>query len=179
LGLMYCTEGGLTMIDLIDYFGSNFIIYVMGGLEAAAISWVYGLENFCDDIEFMLKKPVGWYFKICWAFVTPIGLAAIFIYAMVTQELNYPDAHLISGWLLAALALVLVPALALHTILTRQILILPNTIYYQYSILLHGLKAALKPEMEWGPVDPVIRKEWEADKAQRARMQRGGIFKRS
>jgi solute carrier family 6 amino acid transporter-like protein 5/7/9/14 len=94
-GLMYCTEGGLTLIDLIDYFGSNFIIYVMGGLEAGALAWMYGLNRFCGDIEFMMPhRKVGWYWKICWAGVIPVGLAAIFIYAMVTQELVYPTVRL-------------------------------------------------------------------------------------
>ncbi|XP_035700580.1 sodium-dependent nutrient amino acid transporter 1 [Folsomia candida] len=148
-GLMYCTEGGLTMIDLIDYFGSNFIIYVMGGLECAAIAWVYGLQRFCNDIEFMLERPVGWYWKICWGFVTPVGLAIIFVYAMVTQELKYPTAHLVAGWSLAAVALSLVPAFMLHTVYTR----LPDGF----------LERMIRPKKEWGPLDNKIRLEWLAN----------------
>ena len=39
-------QGGQFMLELVDHFGANFVIYVMATLEVMAIAWVYGLENF-------------------------------------------------------------------------------------------------------------------------------------
>lgn len=36
--------------------------------------------NFCRDIEFMLKRKTGLYWKFCWAILIPVMLAFIFIY---------------------------------------------------------------------------------------------------
>ena len=71
----------------------------MAMVEAFAMSWAYGVNNFCRDIEFMSLheedskgnkkmqiRTVGWYWKICWPFLVPFGLLVIFVYAMVTEE---------------------------------------------------------------------------------------------
>jgi len=52
----------------------------------AAISWVYGLNNFCRDLEFMNGYKVGWYWKICWGFFIPVGLFVVFVYTLITQD---------------------------------------------------------------------------------------------
>lgn len=49
-GLIYVTPGGQFMLTLVDYFGANFVIYVMAIVEVAAVSWVYGLNNVCQVI---------------------------------------------------------------------------------------------------------------------------------
>lgn len=64
--LFYCVQGGNFMVDLVNEFGANFVIYVIAMLEVGAVSWVYGLSNFCNDIEFMLNRKVGWYWRVCW-----------------------------------------------------------------------------------------------------------------
>ncbi|ODM93586.1 Sodium-dependent nutrient amino acid transporter 1 [Orchesella cincta] len=64
VGLMYVTEGGMLMLDLVDNYGASFIIYVMAMVECGAISYVYGLSNICDDIEFMLGRHVGIYWRV-------------------------------------------------------------------------------------------------------------------
>lgn len=54
------------MLTLVDHFGANFVIYVMAIVEVAAVAWVYGLTNFCRDVEFMLGIKLGFYWKFCW-----------------------------------------------------------------------------------------------------------------
>lgn len=66
-------------------FNRRFIIYVMVVLETAGISYVYGLSNFCHDIEFMIGRKVGIYWKICWGLVLPLGLFGILLYYLITE----------------------------------------------------------------------------------------------
>jgi solute carrier family 6 amino acid transporter-like protein 5/7/9/14 len=74
------------MLTLVDYFGANFVIYIMAMLEIIGVAWIYGLNNFCKDIEFMLDIKIGWYWRICWGFFIPVSLIGILIYALATSE---------------------------------------------------------------------------------------------
>ena len=92
IGLMYITPGGLLMLNLVDNFAANFVIYIAATIEVTAISYVYGLKNLCRDIEFMLNRKVGLYFRICWGFIIPIGLPAILLYWAATYKSPIPTA---------------------------------------------------------------------------------------
>jgi solute carrier family 6 amino acid transporter-like protein 5/7/9/14 len=74
------------MLDLVDKFGANFVIYVMAMVEVGAIAWIYGLNNLLDDIEFMSGRRPGWYWKACWGFVIPVGLFVILVYSRITES---------------------------------------------------------------------------------------------
>lgn len=51
-GLIYTTPGGLYVLDVIDFFGGGFIIFVLGIVEIIAISWIYGkLRNVHDYMK--------------------------------------------------------------------------------------------------------------------------------
>ncbi|CAL8100043.1 unnamed protein product [Orchesella dallaii] len=110
VGLLYLTEGGMLMLDLIDHYGSGFIIYVMVILECGGICYVYGLSNLCHDIEFMLQRKVGVYWRLCWGFIIPVGLLANLLYYLISEPeyqsgpIPYPKIATICGWLLTAFA---------------------------------------------------------------------------
>jgi len=45
LGLVYVTPGGQFVLDIVDYFGGGFIMFVIALLEIVAVSWIYGNER--------------------------------------------------------------------------------------------------------------------------------------
>ncbi|CAL8121340.1 unnamed protein product [Orchesella dallaii] len=167
-GLMYLTEGGMLLLDLVDHFGASFIIYVMVMFECAGIAWVYGLSNICDDIEFMLGRRVGIYWRICWGLVIPVGLFGILLYYLITEPefqsgpLPYPKVATICGWLLTGFAAALIPAWAIHAVATRK-----------KGSIKEKIIEASKPTHRWGPQRRKQRSEWQAfraeKKAQRSR----------
>ena len=120
-----------------------------------AIAWVYGLSNLCRDIEFMLNRKVGFYWKFCWAFVVPVGLSVILTYSLATAKPLTHDGHsfptiaIICGWILAAMALLLIPICAIHTIMTRR-----------SDGIWEKIKESFRPTADWGPSDPQIYAEW-------------------
>lgn len=85
-GLIYVTPGGQFMLTLVDYFGANFVVYVMAILEVVGVSWAYGLNNICRDIEFMLGIKLSIYWKFCWGFFIPVGLTVILAYSLITSD---------------------------------------------------------------------------------------------
>lgn len=53
-----------------------------------------GLQNLCDDIEFMCNKKVSLYWRLCWYFFTPVMMIVIFIYSMVTiKPIKYSELY--------------------------------------------------------------------------------------
>lgn len=90
LGLVYVTPGGQFILTMVDHFGGTFVIFVLAIIEMVVVMWWYGLNNFCMDIEFMLKRKVGIYWRICWGLLTPVLLIIIFAYFLITlTKLQY------------------------------------------------------------------------------------------
>ncbi|ODN04548.1 Sodium-dependent nutrient amino acid transporter 1, partial [Orchesella cincta] len=161
-GLIYVTPGGQFMLTLADYFGASFVIYVMAIVEVTAVSWVYGLNNLCRDIEFMLGIKLGFYWKFCWGFFIPVALIVILVYTLVTATelthngVNYPPVAIGCGWALAAIALSLLPLWAIHAVFTRK-----------SKTFLGKLKESFQPTEKWGPKSPKIRAQWMLFKQQK------------
>ena len=74
------------MLDIVDYFGGGFIIFLMATIETIGICWIYGLNRFVRDIEFMLGIKLNAYWKITWAYIIPSVLIFIFCYAMAIYK---------------------------------------------------------------------------------------------
>lgn len=68
------------------------------------IIWIYGLENFCWDLEFMLNRKVTPFWRISWFLVTPLLMLVIFLYSMAKLEnptfigKQYPTSSIVAGW---------------------------------------------------------------------------------
>lgn len=50
------------------------------------VCWVYGLNRFIDDIEFMLGIRLSVYWKTSWAYLVPVTLISIFCYAILSYQ---------------------------------------------------------------------------------------------
>ena len=48
---VYVTPGGQFVLTLVDYYGTSFVVFILASFEITAVTWVYGIENFLDDIE--------------------------------------------------------------------------------------------------------------------------------
>ncbi|CAG7629239.1 unnamed protein product [Allacma fusca] len=163
IGLIYVTPGGFFMQDLVEHFGANFTIFFMAMLEGVAIGWVYGVNNWITDLEFMVNVRLGWYWKICWAGFVPVGLGVILVYTLATEtrwtmnKLEYPDSAIALGWLLSSFGMALIPLLGAFAIKKSE----GNTFMEKF-------RNSLKPNIKWGPKKPSIRKKWLEFKAQRS-----------
>lgn len=150
------------MLQFVDYFGCQFIAFILAIAELATFGWIYGVKRLCGDIEFMLKRKTGFYWRICWGFVTPIMMTIILIYTLVTlkplqyKNYTYPDAvygnnHLIFrndmrfsfhmlvilaiGWCISAIGILQLPIWAIYTIYITK----GNTLT-EVDILIHIIK---------------------------------------
>lgn len=157
VGLVYVTPGGQWMLNLVDHFGGTFLIFALAILELAGIFWIYGLEQFCWDVEFMLKRKVTPFWRISWFIVTPLLMIVILLYTLAQLENPtfsgkvYPTSSLIAGWCIFAVGISQLFIWGIW-IATRK----------NFGEGKSSCKAKLlfKPDPNWGPKSPKLRQQW-------------------
>ncbi|XP_043669761.1 sodium-dependent nutrient amino acid transporter 1-like isoform X1 [Vespula pensylvanica] len=151
IGIVYCTPGGQYILNLIDYFCGTFIVVILASFEVIAISWIYGIDNFIDDIEFMCGTRPSFYWRFCWGILTPMSLFVILIYflfSMTPLTYNneyYPDAAYAAGWIILIFGSAQLPIWMFIEIINNK-----NT----------SLFAAFTAKSSWGPKNKKKYKEW-------------------
>ncbi|CAH1154667.1 unnamed protein product [Phaedon cochleariae] len=156
IGLIYTTPGGQYTLDLVDHFGGTFVIFVCAILEVYTITWFYGVDNFCTDLEFMTKKKVGIYWRISWGLITPVLLTVIFVYFLATLEpltygiykLLYPIGLSIFGWGILGACIVMILGWAMYYF------------YANRSNSFNKMVVRTFSTKDWGPENPEKAEEW-------------------
>ncbi|XP_055844970.1 sodium-dependent nutrient amino acid transporter 1-like [Episyrphus balteatus] len=165
--IVYATQGGQWILNLIDFYGGTFVVFVLAIFELIGITWIYGLQNFCDDVEFMTNKKVTLYWRLCWTILTPGIMLIIFIYSMITMEsakysgMEYPELANIAGWLILSIGFAQFPLWFIWEASNNS----GRNLYWK-------IKTVLRPSESWGPVDPEIRARWELFKLDKAEKRR-------
>lgn len=157
LGLPLTTNMGQLILLLLNNYGAGVAVFFYAVLEVIGVMWIYGLKNFCKDVEFMLNKPPGIFWKFTWAITAPISLMVIFVFGIIDAEskndTTVPEWSNAVGWLLAALALVQIPFWFILTVYKD-----PHITVWK------KLLSSLKPAESWGPSDPNLYAEWKSIK---------------
>lgn len=86
VGTIYTTPGGQFLINFLDFYGASFVALILAIVELITVSWIYGVDRLCLDIEFMLKRKTGIYWRVCWKYVTPTMMIFIFAYFVWTWK---------------------------------------------------------------------------------------------
>lgn len=114
------------MLKLVDYYGASFIAFVLAIAELYTICYIYGVDRFCKDIEFMLGFRPSIFWRVCWKFVTPGLMSVILGYTLFTLEplkdgdRNYPQVAYVIGWCISALGLIQLPIFAIYAIYKQK-----------------------------------------------------------
>ncbi|XP_046404052.1 sodium-dependent nutrient amino acid transporter 1-like [Ischnura elegans] len=155
-GIAYVTQGGQFILALVDYYGASFIVYVLSTLEVIAISWVYGLENLCQDIYFAIGEKVGAYWRLCWGILIPCILCVILTYSFMNfipltyAGIPYPFPAHAFGIALSTLGLIPVPIwMAVELFRHRE------------KTFFKMVKSAFSPNEKWGPANEKVKEEWQ------------------
>ncbi|XP_017007141.2 sodium-dependent nutrient amino acid transporter 1 isoform X1 [Drosophila takahashii] len=155
IGLMYITPGGQYMLTLVDFFGASMIALVLGIAELYTIGWIYGTDRLCKDIEFMLNRKVGLYWRLCWSIITPLIMTVILIYFYATYEpltynnIIYPNWAYSIGWMITAFGILQLPIWMIVAIIRD-----PG------KTLGAKIRGAFTPKKNWGPMDPLLREQY-------------------
>ncbi|XP_047995017.1 sodium-dependent nutrient amino acid transporter 1-like isoform X2 [Leguminivora glycinivorella] len=157
IGLIYVTPGGQWVLELVDHFGGTFLILFTGITELIGIIWIYGLENVCLDIEFMLGLKTGIYWRWCWGILTPAMMITVFIYALIDNTFGgdaFTSAAIAIGYAILFIGVAMVPLFMGLTMFKNRSGNLTKTV-----------KVSFTKKSSWGPKDKSTRQEWALFKA--------------
>ncbi|CAF2006135.1 unnamed protein product [Rotaria magnacalcarata] len=145
LGLSMITRGGLYVLNVIDQALGGFPWLIIGVIELFSIAWVYGMDNFCDDIAIMLgeERRPSKFWQICWKYISPLILlctivfSSLFYQDITLDDYIYPPWALTLGWVVVILCLGWLPY------------------FFFFEICRRGawrvIKEARLPSISWGP----------------------------
>uniref|UniRef100_A0A1I8GB13 Transporter n=1 Tax=Macrostomum lignano TaxID=282301 RepID=A0A1I8GB13_9PLAT len=127
-GLPCTTRGGMFVLQLLDNYSCTYSVLVVGFLELVVITWVYGADNFLDNIEemnpFIRKSRVFW--RIVWQFFSPLVLVSVAIFTFTSIKpskyglYEFPPSADITGWVISMLVVMPIPGVAIYKVVTLK-----------------------------------------------------------
>ncbi|RWS23773.1 Sodium-dependent dopamine transporter-like protein [Leptotrombidium deliense] len=155
IGLTSCTQGGAYVVNFLDTYAAGYSILFAVFCEAIAVSWIYGIKRFSNDIKEMLGFEVGIWWKFCWTCVAPLFIMTIIVYGLISyqplvyQGYKYPDWANIAGLCLAASSVLCIPVIGIY-----QIIITPGTLAQRLQILITPIVTERRGDAE--KMDPTV-----------------------
>ena len=98
VGLPCVADGGQYIFNLMDTYGAGFAVVWIAIWEVISLMWIYGFKNFSKDLALMIGSEPSWFWKICWGFVTPVLLLAVFIPSCINFELPKYNGQVKMTW---------------------------------------------------------------------------------
>lgn len=79
ISMIFVTGSGLLILDIVDHFINNFGILFAGLTELLLLCWIFKSDLIKDHINPISEFRVGYWWKICLKYVTPIILGGMAI----------------------------------------------------------------------------------------------------
>jgi len=145
LGLPCITNGGVFVLQLMDWYASAFSLMVISIFETVVICWIYGVDRFIEDIRMMVNVTPNRFFVVCWMFITPVTIVFILLFTFINHtpvtynDIPYPSWAIALGWMLALASIVPIPLIAIIQLANAK------------GTFKQRLYSCLRPSPEWGP----------------------------
>ncbi|KAG5848884.1 sodium- and chloride-dependent glycine transporter 2-like [Anguilla anguilla] len=145
LGFPMIIESGMYMLQLVDTFAASYSLVIIAIFELVGVSYIYGLQRFCEDIEMMIGFQPNKFWRVCWAFVTPtiltfiLGLSLYQWKVMTYEDYTYPTWSMVLGWLMVICSVIWIPIM-----FVIKMHLAPGT-------FIERLKLVCSPQPDWGP----------------------------
>lgn len=111
VSMAFATNGGLLLLDLVDYFVNNVALLTSCLLELIVVGWLVKLSDIRQYVNRVSEFNVGQWMEICIRFISPIMLAVILVKNLIDTFNDgyggYAQFELLTlGWGLVAAMLV-------------------------------------------------------------------------
>ncbi|XP_060075941.1 sodium- and chloride-dependent glycine transporter 1-like [Ylistrum balloti] len=146
LGLPFCTEGGIYIFQLLDWYCAAFAPLFCTMVECLSISWVYGAERFSRDVEMMIGRRIPAYIRLFWCFLAPIILLMLMATSLLAYvppiygDYVYPRWAAQLGWVYAIFPIVPIFTVGLKVVYKST----GETVWQK-------LQQSVKPTSDWRP----------------------------
>ncbi|CAB1442946.1 unnamed protein product [Pleuronectes platessa] len=90
LGLIFAQSSGNYWLALFDSFAGSIPLLVIGLCEMVSVVYIYGIDRFNKDIEFMIGHKPNIFWQVTWRFISPLIMVVILVFYVVTQVTQSP-----------------------------------------------------------------------------------------
>ncbi|KAJ7322583.1 hypothetical protein JRQ81_018870 [Phrynocephalus forsythii] len=80
IGLAFTMEAGNYWFNIFNDYAATLSLLLIVLVETIAVCYVYGLKRFQKVLGAMTGHEPSWYWKIMWAFVSPVLIVSLFIF---------------------------------------------------------------------------------------------------
>ncbi|XP_060253442.1 sodium- and chloride-dependent glycine transporter 1 isoform X1 [Ovis aries] len=146
LGIPLTSQAGIYWLLLMDNYAASFSLVIISCIMCVCIMYIYGHQNYFQDVQMMLGFPPPLFFQICWRVISPAIIFLILIFLLIQyetityNEYQYPSWAEAIGFLMALSSVICIPFYALF--------------YFRITdgdTFLQRLKNSTKPSGDWGP----------------------------
>jgi solute carrier family 6 amino acid transporter-like protein 5/7/9/14 len=153
ISLPMITNSGFYVFTVWDQYTGGFPLLIIGLFELITLVYIYGYNNFADDIRMMLGNKPNIIFRILWSAITPL----VIVLAIVFTGLNYkapfiqfsplelyvfPSWAEAIGWIIVTFCLIFIPAIFIYRMIA-------DTRGKKFNMKLW--KEISGPQPSWGP----------------------------
>nr|XP_009686253.1 PREDICTED: sodium- and chloride-dependent transporter XTRP3 [Struthio camelus australis] len=140
IGLTFTMEAGNYWFDIFNDYAATLSLLLIVLVETIAVCYIYGIRRFEKDLHAMIGHKPSWYWKIMWAFASPLLIISLFIFYITDYILtgtlqyqawdatqgqlvtkDYPSYALAVIGLLVAASTMCIPMGALITFISRRL----------------------------------------------------------
>lgn len=92
ISLLFAQDTGLYWVTVFDNFAGSVPLLTIGLFEMIAVVYIYGIDRFNEDLEFMIGHKPSIFWQVSWRFISPLIVLVILVFYLVTQaqeELTY------------------------------------------------------------------------------------------
>ncbi|XP_070657121.1 sodium- and chloride-dependent glycine transporter 1-like isoform X5 [Bos indicus] len=146
LGIPLTSQAGIYWLLLMDNYAASYSLVIISCIMCVSIMYIYGHQNYSEDVQMMLGFPPPCFFQICWRFISPTIIFLILIFLVIQyqpityNQYRYPSWAEAIGFLMALSSVICIPFYALFHFRRTD-----------GDTLLQRLKNSTKPSRDWGP----------------------------
>uniref|UniRef100_A0A4W5M059 Solute carrier family 6 member 19 n=1 Tax=Hucho hucho TaxID=62062 RepID=A0A4W5M059_9TELE len=85
VALIFAQSSGNYWLALFDSFAGSIPLLVIAFCEMIAVVYIYGIDRFNKDIEFMIGHKPNLFWQVTWRFASPLIVLVIFVFYFVTK----------------------------------------------------------------------------------------------
>ncbi|KAJ4928395.1 hypothetical protein JOQ06_016187 [Pogonophryne albipinna] len=92
IALIFALPSGNYWLALFDSFAGSIPLLIIAFYEMTAVAYLYGMDRFNKDIEFMIGHKPNIFWQVTWRVVSPLIVLVIFVFNFVpnvNSELTY------------------------------------------------------------------------------------------
>ncbi|XP_028288783.1 sodium-dependent neutral amino acid transporter B(0)AT1-like [Parambassis ranga] len=140
IALIFALRSGNYWLALFDGYAGSIPLLIIAFCEMTAVAYLYGMDRFNEDIEFMIGHRPNIFWQATWRLVSPLIVFVIFVFYFVTkvqdklsyiawnpssanfpvlETLPYPSWVYVIIFILAGIPSILIPGFALYKLFQR------------------------------------------------------------